>query len=413
MTEGHEIEGGFRGRKIAWGFSGGIAAFKACQALRLFVHEGAEVRAAMTEAATRFVGPLTVGALTGAPVLTDVLEPSQDMLYGHLDLARRSDLVVVAPATADLLARLAHGMGDCAVTTTVLAARCPILLAPAMNVAMWENPAVQRNVEILRSYGHYHFVGPASGLLADGDVGFGRLAEPWDILEAARGVLAKKDWMGRKVIVTSGPTREHLDPVRFLSNPSTGRMGHALARAARDRGAEVVLVTGPTELADPPGVRTIRVVSAAEMLDAVLGVLEGADAFIAAAAVADQKPGRYERQKVKKTAAPTSLDLLPTPDVLATVSERVQGWSKRPILVGFAAETENLIENAVKKLREKRLDLVVANQVAAPEGGFGDRANAVTLVAEGEPHEFLPLRAKREIADAILDRALRFLGDGP
>src|SRR5690606_28038087 len=169
MTEGHEIEGGFRGRKIAWGFSGGIAAFKACQALRLFVHEGAEVRAAMTEAATRFVGPLTVGALTGAPVLTDVLEPSQDMLYGHLDLARRSDLVVVAPATADLLARLAHGMGDCAVTTTVLAARCPILLAPAMNVAMWENPAVQRNVEILRSYGHYHFVGPASGLLADGD----------------------------------------------------------------------------------------------------------------------------------------------------------------------------------------------------------------------------------------------------
>lgn len=408
MTEGHEIEGGFRGRKIAWGFSGGIAAFKACQALRLFVHEGAEVRAAMTEAATRFIGPLTVGALTGAPVLTDVLAPQQDMFFGHLDLARRADLVVVAPATADVIARLAHGMADCPVTTTVLAARCPILVAPAMNVAMWENPAVQRNVGILRGYGRYHFVGPASGLLADGDVGFGRLVEPWEILEAARGVLAPKDFRGRKVVVTSGPTREHLDPVRFLSNPSTGRMGHALARAARDRGAEVVLISGPTELADPPGVRTVRVVSADEMLEAALDAVEGADAFIAAAAVADQKPARYEQQKVKKTDAPASLDLVPTPDVLATVSRRVHDLPSRPILVGFAAETENLVENAARKLREKRLDLVVANQVGAEgEGGFGARANAVTLISEGEPNEVLPLRAKREIADAILDRVLR------
>ena len=409
MFEHPEIEGGFRGRKIAWGFSGGIAAFKACQAMRLFIHEGAEVRAAMTEAATRFVGELTVTALSGAPVLTDVLEPSQDALYGHLDLARHAELMVVAPATADVLARLAQGMANCAVTTTVLAVRCPVLIAPAMNVAMWENPAVQRNVEILKSYGRYHFVGPAAGLLADGDVGFGRLAEPWDILEAARGVLAKKDWMGRKVVITSGPTREHLDPVRFLSNPSTGRMGHALARAARDRGADVVLVTGPTNLPDPHGIQTVHVVSADEMLEAVNEAVEGADAFIAAAAVADQKSARIEPQKVKKAAAAMTLALVPTPDVLATVAARVREWKERPVLVGFAAETESLVENATKKLREKGLDLIVANHVGVGAGGFETNVNEAVLVAEGAPVEPLSLRAKRELADAILDRAHRFL----
>lgn len=409
MNDQPEIEGGFGGRKITWGFSGGIAAFKACLAMRLFIHEGAEVRAAMTEAATHFVGPLTVTALTGAPVLTEVLEPSQDALYGHLDLARRAELVVVAPATADILARLANGMASCPVSTTVLAARCPILLAPAMNVAMWENPAVQRNVDILRGYGRFYFVGPAAGLLADGDVGFGRLAEPWDILEAARGVLAEKDWAGRKVVITSGPTREHLDPVRFLSNPATGRMGHALARAARDRGAEVVLVTGPSPLTDPPGVRTVHVVSADEMLEAASAAVEGADAFIAAAAVADQKPAHFEPQKVKKEGAPHALELLPTPDVLATISARVRELKDRPVLVGFAAETEALVENAAKKLREKGLDLVVANQVGGEAGGFGSSTNEVVLLAEGEPVEVVSMRAKREIADAILDRAHAFL----
>lgn len=409
MIEHPEIEGGFRGRKIAWGFSGGIAAFKACQALRLFVHEGAEVRAAMTEAATRFVGPLTVTALSGAPVLTDVLEPSQDALYGHLDLARRSELMVIAPATADILARLAQGMANCAVTTTALAARCPILVAPAMNVAMWENPAVQRNVEILKSYGHYHLVGPATGLLADGDVGFGRLAEPWDLLEAARGVLAKKDWVGRRVLITSGPTREHLDPVRYLSNPSTGRMGHALARAARDRGAEVVLITGPTSLPDPHAVQAVHVRSADEMLAAARQAVGEADAFIAAAAVGDQKPAQSSPQKVKKESAPTTLELLPTPDVLATISAEVRGRDDRPVLVGFAAETEALVENASKKLREKGLDLVVANQVGRAVGGFGAHQNEVVLVAEGASAEPLSLRSKREVADAILDRAHEFL----
>lgn len=409
MRESPEIEGGFAGRKVAWGFTGGIAAFKACQALRLFVHEGAEVRAAMTEAATHFVGPLTVTALTGAPVLTDVLEPSQDALYGHLDLARRSDLLVIAPATADILAKLAQGMAGCAVSTTALAARCPILVAPAMNVAMWENPAVQRNVEILRGYGRYHFVGPEAGLLADGDTGFGRLSEPWDILEAARGVLAPKDWTGKKVVITSGPTREHLDPVRYLSNPSTGRMGHALARAARDRGAEVVLVSGPTTLPDPAGVRTLRVVSAEEMLEAALEEVEGAHAFVAAAAVADQRPARVEAQKVKKADAPATLALVPTPDVLATVSALVHEKGERPLLVGFAAETEALVENAAGKLRKKRLDLVVANRVGGPTGGFGAHMNEVVFVTEEGPVEPLPLGPKREIADAILDRMARLL----
>src|SRR5690606_31237017 len=289
-------------------------------------------------------------------------------------------------------------------TATALAARCPILVAPAMNVAMWENPAVQRNVEILRAFGRYHFVGPEAGLLADGDTGMGRLSEPWDLLEAARGVLAPKDWTGAKVVVTSGPTREHLDPVRFLSNPSTGRMGHAIARAARDRGADVVLLTGPTSLPDPRGVRAIHVVSAQEMLEAALAEVEGADAFVAAAAVADQRPARVEEQKVKKTDTPTRLELVPTPDVLATVSALVHQKPNRPLLVGFAAETESLVENAAQKLHNKRLDMVVANRVGGPDGGFGAATNEVVLVTERGPVEALPPRPKRELADAIVDR---------
>lgn len=400
--------GPLAGKRIVFCFGGGIAAYKACHALRLLVHEGAQVHAAMTAAATRFVTPLTVQALSAGPVLTEVLEPSQEAQYGHLDLARGADLAVVAPATADLIARIRNGMGNDAVTTTLLAVRCPVLVAPAMNVAMWANEFVQENVEALRRAGRFHFVGPAAGLLADGDVGVGRLAEPEEILEAARALLAPRDLQGRRLVITAGPTREHLDPVRFLSNPSTGRMGYAIARAARDRGAEVDLITGPTELAPPAGVRVHRVISAQEMLEASLSVIDGADAFIASAAVADQRPAVRAEQKVKKRPGPEELVLERTPDVLLTVSERVAGRSDRPLLVGFAAETENVEANAREKLARKGLDFLVANDVSAPGSGFGTETNAVLLVEAGGV-ERLPLQAKSAVAGTILDRLVRLL----
>jgi len=397
------------GRRIVFGFGGGIAAYKACHALRLFVHAGAEVRAAMTRGATAFVSPLTVQALSGAPVLTDVLEPTQDAQYGHLDLARGADLVVLAPATADLIARVRAGMGDDAVTTTVLAARCPILMAPAMNVAMWANEQVQANVAALRATGRFHFVGPASGLLADGDVGEGRLSEPEEILAAASRVLLPKDLRGVRVVVTAGPTREFLDPVRFLSNPSTGRMGYAIAAAARDRGAEVTLVTGPTELPRPGGVKVVEIVSAQDLLDAALACMGETDVFVAAAAVADQRPASRAPQKVKKQPGPETLVLERTPDVLASFSEAVRSRAPRPILVGFAAETEGVEANARRKLEGKQLDLVVANDVSEEGSGFGTETNRVWFV-DGEGAHALERQPKGGVAQAILDRVAALLG---
>jgi len=411
MARAH-LQGSLSGRRIVFCFGGGIAAYKACHALRLFVHEGAEVRAAMTPAATRFVTPLTVQALSGGPVLTEVLEPAQEAQYGHLDLVRGADLVVVAPATANLIGQIRAGLGTDAVTTTLLAARCPVLLAPAMNVAMWANELVEQNVAALRALGRFHFVGPAAGLLADGDVGAGRLAEPEEILAAARALLAPRDLEGRHVVITAGPTREHLDPVRFLSNPSTGRMGYALAAAAAARGARVSLVSGPVELAPPPGVELHRVVSAEEMLEATLRVIDGADAFIASAAVADQRPAVRAPQKVKKQPGTEQLVLERTPDILATVSERSRAAGGRMVLVGFAAETERVEEHAREKLVRKGLDLVVANDVSAPGSGFGTETNAVLLVSAGGT-EALPQQRKSEVAQRVLDRVAALLAARP
>lgn len=402
--------GRLAGKRIMFGFGGGIAAFKACQALRLLIHDGADVRATMTPGAMQFVTPLTVQALSGHPVLTDVFEPNQDAQYGHLDMVRGADLVVLAPATANLIGQVRMGLGVDAVTTSLLAARCPILLAPAMNVAMWENEIVQRNVADLEAMGRYHFVGPGSGLLADGDVGAGRLSEPEEILEAARRILAPKDLEGRKVVITAGPTREHLDPVRFLSNPSTGRMGYALAEEARDRGARVILVSGPTELAAPMGVEVRKVVSAAEMLEATLASMEGMDLFIASAAVADQRPASVAPQKVKKKEGTETVTFERTPDILATVSERVGSWPRRPILVGFAAETEKVEEHAREKLARKRLDLIVANDVSAPGAGFGTATNAVHILGSDGSGGQVPTQQKRSVARLILDRAVALLG---
>jgi phosphopantothenoylcysteine decarboxylase/phosphopantothenate--cysteine ligase len=390
----------FQNRTVVVAVGGGIAAYKACEVVRLVVKGGGTVRVAMTPAATRFVQPLTFQALSGGPVLTDLFDPSFDLAYGHLSLARLADLVVVAPATADLLARLRAGMADDAVTTTLVAATCPVLLAPAMNTRMWRNPAVQENLEALRERG-WHVVGPGAGELADGDVGEGRLAEPEDIALAAARLLGNLDLAGRRVLVTAGPTREPIDPVRFVSNPSSGKMGYAVARVAARRGASVVLVSGPTALEDPPVARVVRVETAEQMAQAVDAESEGVDLFVAAAAVSDYRPREAAPLKKKKADGDETLVLSRTPDILARLGERFAGRAGAPVLVGFAAETDDVIANAREKLKRKRCDLVVANKVGARGAGFGGDTNRVALVGATELAEIEG--PKEKVAEAILD----------
>ncbi len=398
--------GSFQDRMVVLGVGGGIAAYKACELVRLVVKGGGRVRVAMTPAATRFVGPLTFQALSGAPVLVDLLDPEQDRSYGHLQLARAADLLVVAPATADLVGRLRAGLANDAVTTTALAVTCPVLLAPAMNTRMWRNPIVQENLAALRARG-WQVVGPGTGELADGDFGEGRLAEPEEIAEVAARILGPRDLAGRRVVVTAGPTREPIDPVRFVSNPSSGKMGFALARAAARRGADVLLVAGPVQLADPTGVRVVRVGTAEEMARAVEAEAGRMDLFAGAAAVSDYRPRAPSRTKLKKGEGDESLALSRTPDILASLGERFAGKPGAPVLVGFAAETNDVVENAREKLKRKRCDLVVANDVNRPGSGFGADANRVTLVAPGELTEIAA--SKDRVADAVLDWAVPLL----
>jgi phosphopantothenoylcysteine decarboxylase/phosphopantothenate--cysteine ligase len=397
----------FRKRTVVLCVGGGIAAYKACELARVVVRGGGTVRVAMTPAATKFVGPLTFQALSGAPVLTDLLDPAAESTYGHLAMARMADLMIVAPATADLLARIRAGLADDAVTTTVLAATCPVLLAPAMNTRMWRNAATQENMAALRGRG-YHVVGPASGELADGDVGEGRMADPADVGAAAARLLGRLDLAGRRVVVTAGPTREPIDPVRFISNPSTGKMGYAIARAAASRGAEVVLVSGPTALPDPDGVEVARVNTAEEMAGAVEAAVQGGlDLFIGAAAVSDYRPREVAPQKKKKATGEETLVLSRTPDILAGLGERFAGKAGAPVLVGFAAETEEVIAHAREKLKRKRCDLVVANKVGTPGAGFGSDTNRVALVSASELAEIEG--PKEKVAEAILDWILPVL----
>ncbi len=398
--------GTFRDRTVILGVGGGIAAYKSCEVVRLLVKGGADVRVVMTPNAARFVGPLTFQALSGHPVLVDLLDPASEASYGHLELARRADLLLIAPATADLLARLRAGMGDDAVTTTALACTCPVLLAPAMNTRMWEGPAVQENLAALRQRG-WNVVGPSSGELADGDVGEGRLADPVEIAASSARLLGPLDLEGRRVLVTAGPTREPLDPVRHLSNPSTGRMGFEVARAAARRGADVLLVSGPTSLRDPDGVRVVRVGTAAQMAAAVLGAADEQDLLVAAAAVSDYRPRDPSPSKKKKSDGLETLVLERTPDILGTVGERLAGRARSPVLVGFAAETEDVVANAREKLVRKRCDLVVANAVGAPGAGFGGERNRVSIVGPWQVEEVEG--SKSAVADAILDRAVPIL----
>lgn len=383
------------------GVSGGIAAYKAALVARQLKAAGADVTVVLTEAATRFIGPDTFAALTGKPAHTSLWERQGEVL--HVRLAHEADVAVVAPATANILAKLAHGHADDLLSATLLEATCPLVIAPAMHSGMWEHPATQTNVGILRERGVIS-VGPATGPLAHGDEGIGRLAEPGDILAAVRGALGTQDLAGRRLLLTSGPTHEPIDPVRFVGNRSTGKMGAALADEALGRGATVTVVLGPGASV-PPGVEVVPVQTAEEMREAVLARFDEADAVIMAAAVADFRPKAMADSKLKKDAGVPELILEPTPDILAELGER----RAAQVLVGFAAETEDLERAGRGKLESKHLDLVVVNVVGREGTGFGaDTNEAMLLAADGED---VPLRrwTKRELAGAVVDRVVELL----
>jgi phosphopantothenoylcysteine decarboxylase/phosphopantothenate--cysteine ligase len=389
---------GLEGRTVVVGLSGGIACYKACEVVRLLVGAGARVPVIMTAGAQQFVTPLTLQTLAGQPVATDTFSLTQESEIGHIRLADSAEVVVIAPATANVIGKLAHGIADDLLTTVLLATRAALVLAPAMNVHMWEHAAVQDNMARLRTRG-VRVVGPASGALACGYEGTGRLADPDDIVEEVRCVLAPKDLAGERVLVSAGATQEPLDPVRFLSNRSSGKMGYALARVARRRGAEVTLVSGPSELRPPPGVETTSVGSAREMAQAVEAAFATATVVIMCAAVADYRPRDVLPRKLKKGAPTLTLALERNPDILGGLAAR----KGRRLLVGFAAETHDLLPEARRKLREKRLDLIVANDVTAAGAGFGADTNIVRLLDASGLDETLPVLPKEEVASRVLD----------
>lgn len=391
-----------QGRNIVVGMGGGIAAYKAVALVRELMRRGADVKVAMTHSATRFVGPMTLTGLTGTPAVTDLWDPAYRGEV-HVELGTWADAVVIAPATMNVLARAANGMADDVVLATLACARGAVLYAPAMHTRMWESAATQRNVAALREAGA-HFAGPAVGPLASGEVGEGRMAEPEVIADALAAVFTPRDLEGHRVLVSAGPTHEDLDPVRFLGNRSTGRMGFALAAAAAARGAEVTLVAGPTELRTPNGVRRIDVRSALQMQSAIAA--GEFDAIIMAAAVADYRPEEVAEQKRKKQPGPLSVTLVRNPDILAELGATRRGG--RPVLVGFALETEDLVTHARGKLERKKVDLVVANLAS---DAFGTESNSATLVGP-DFEEALPSMSKRALSDRILDRVRALLGAG-
>jgi phosphopantothenoylcysteine decarboxylase/phosphopantothenate--cysteine ligase len=395
------------GKNVVLGVSGGIAAYKAPDLVRRLRERGAEVQVVMTRGAARFITALSLQAVSGRPVRDDLWDEAAEAAMGHIEIARWADLVLVAPASADFIARLAAGLADDLLTTLCLATEAPIVLGPAMNRAMWSNAATRDNVRLLEAR-NVSLIGPAEGDQACGETGPGRMTEPETIAEeicrrlADEGVLS-----GRRVVVTAGPTREVIDPVRYLTNRSSGKMGFAVARAARSAGAEVTLVAGPVSLATPPGVDRVDVESADEMLAAAEMAARGADVFIAAAAVADYRPLEPSDRKIKKTAETLRLELTRNPDVLATVA----AWKDRPFMVGFAAETDNVEANAETKLEAKKLDMIAANRVG-PGVGFDCDQNTLTVIWPGG-REVLPAAGKDVLARQLIDLiAERLRGNG-
>lgn len=387
------------GRHVVIGVTGSIAAYKALDLASKLVQANAHVVAMLTEGATRFVSPLAFGAITHRPAVTDLYDPQSEVGIDHVVLAEQADLVIVAPATANTLAKMAHGLADDPVTTTLLATQVPVMVAPAMDAHMFDHPATQDNLALLTQRGVY-IAGPVVGRMASGLVGTGRMVEPADLIGHARLVLGRTgDLAGRKVVVTAGGTEEAIDPVRVITNHSSGRMGYAIAEAARDRGASVTLVAARSPLPDPIGVEVIRTTSAADMASAVRAAIEGADALVMAAAVSDWTPLDVSASKMKKADTDTmTLELRKTEDILSSINQ--PGLVK----VGFAAETENVEENARKKLASKGLDLVVANDVTSPGTGFGAGDNRVTLIGRDSEADELPKMAKYEIGHRILNR---------
>jgi len=394
-----------KGKEIVLGVCGGIAAYKAAEFVRLLVKQEARVHVVMTQNAQKFVTPLTFQTLSGNPVVTNPFVLLEETQIGHVALADLAQLIVILPATANIIGKIANGIADDFLSTMVMASKAPVLFAPSMNVNMWESKALQENIRILVERG-YHFMEPGEGELACHWYGKGRLAELDDVLEKVEALLFPKDLKGEKILVTAGPTQEPIDPVRFITNYSSGKMGYALARVAKRRGAEVVLVSGPTTLPLPRGdIHLISVKTAEEMRRAVFGNLKNCSVVIKAAAVSDYRPKEVSPSKVKKTASSVSLELERTKDILGELGQKKEGR----ILVGFAAETGELVSNARKKLKEKNLDLIVANDVTKPGAGFATETNQVKFLYPSGEIKDLPMMSKEEVAQVILDEVVRLL----
>jgi phosphopantothenoylcysteine decarboxylase/phosphopantothenate--cysteine ligase len=384
-------------RRILLGVTGSVAAYKAAELIRLLRADGAEVDVVLTRGGGAFITPLTLQALSGRAVHASHLDPATESAMGHIELARRADLALIAPASANAIARLAAGLADDLLSTVCLATSAPLAIAPAMNRQMWEHPSTRDNIARLRERG-VHILGPGAGEQACGEVGPGRMLEPALIVAEVRSLFAPRLLEGRRVLITAGPTQEPIDPVRFISNRSSGRMGYALARAAAAQGAAVTLVSGPVSLDVPSGVERIAVQTAADMAEAVQARIASCDIFIAAAAVADYRPAVIVNEKLKKTTASLSLELERTQDILGGVAS----LSRRPFVVGFAAETSDLEEHARAKLRDKRLDMVAANYVGLPDRGFDAADNELLVLCPDGARHTLPLASKQRIADQLV-----------
>jgi phosphopantothenoylcysteine decarboxylase/phosphopantothenate--cysteine ligase len=391
-----------KNKTIVLGITGSIAAYKAAEIASQLTQAGAKVNVIMTKEATQFISPVTFRAVTGRPIVTEMFDLASEFSIEHVSLAKSADIVVVAPATANIIAKLAAGMADDMLCCTVLATKAPVVIAPAMETTMYTNPATQDNLNKLKARG-FAVIGPTTGWLASGKEGLGRLADINDIIGSIRQILDRNgDLAGKRIVVTAGGTQEPVDPVRYISNRSSGKMGYALAEAARDRGAKVTLITAPTSLPEPVGVDVIKIGTAQEMYHAVEKVAPQVDALIMAAAVADYRPKKTARDKIKKGKTGLTLELEGTADILSSLNGNF-------LKVGFAAESSNLVENARRKLKQKRLAFIVANDITAADSGFGTDNNRVTIIDRKGKIERLPLLPKREVADKVLDRVAALL----
>ena len=386
-----------KGKTVVLGVTGSIAAYKAASLVSLLVKNHADVHVIITKNALNFINPITFETLTKNKCLVDTFDRNFEFKVEHVSLAKAADIFVIAPATANVIAKAVHGIADDMLTTTFLAAKCPKLICPAMNTAMYENPVTQDNIRLCKKYG-YKLVEPVEGLLACGDVGRGKMSEPEEIFEhICLEICRKKDLKGKKILVTAGPTQEAIDPVRYVTNHSTGKMGYAVAKVAAQRGADVTLVSGPVQLKKPAGVKLVNIKSAKEMFDAVKAEFDGCDIIIKAAAVADYRPKNVSGEKIKKTDSSLALEMEKTDDILKYLGQN----KKKQFLCGFSMETENMVENSRAKLDKKNLDMIVANNLKVSGAGFGTDTNIVTIITKDKEVE-LPKMSKEEVADELL-----------